>query len=658
MLLIGMLAAPQAALAQAPISNTAAAVPRAAAAVPVPVPVPEAAAADSRERLYFSTEEDFLTRGPVPPDGNPLISDGDLLVLPNYPGLDNVAVYARNRELLQRFEVREDLGLDAVDVIEPKQRLVAFSTELDDPGGRFTAGDLLVTSGAVLPNATLLAAFDLPQSLDLGLDAVQFTGKPEAILKVLSLIQERGRAAWAADPGALRKLLEETDVDILFSTEGTAPSPEKPRFLDGDLLSARTGAIVIANADFLPSLPAGLPERGVDFGCDAFAIAWDPIEQMWLELFSTEIDSLARHRPFTDGDMLARGGAVAAKNGMLIHGLEPVVDEVGLDALDYTGHRDGPSAMEITHIWRVATTQLSPEGKAPNNLLGDATPPTVKDRPFGGWLEIHGNLPPATAGFDPADYDYRLEYKRPAGTWAEILTPDYAHPTDVNWIWELPAASPPGSTIVYRSDSEGWIDLGDFWKTDDKTALGAWRSQELGDGPTALRIALRQKGGAGAVVYSPEVPVYLDNHAPHDGTSQPDIRFSSAIADPCAIPPSDRTLTIEGEVRDEHFYYFALDWYANVPGWANIAVSYHDQGLSHLDGSGTLPPGSYPVVGTVTIPTGIECGYVRMRAQDRTIVGEFHPSPPGLADDLDIEHDAWESYDWVTFCFKGEAAMP
>ena len=27
----------------------------------------------------FSTEEDFVTQGPVPSDGNPIISDGDLL---------------------------------------------------------------------------------------------------------------------------------------------------------------------------------------------------------------------------------------------------------------------------------------------------------------------------------------------------------------------------------------------------------------------------------------------------------------------------------------------------------------------------------------------------------------------------------------------------
>ena len=29
--------------------------------------------------MVFSTEEDFVTQGPEPADGNPIISDGDLL---------------------------------------------------------------------------------------------------------------------------------------------------------------------------------------------------------------------------------------------------------------------------------------------------------------------------------------------------------------------------------------------------------------------------------------------------------------------------------------------------------------------------------------------------------------------------------------------------
>ena len=45
------------------------------------------------EGFAYSTEEEFVTQGPEPADGNPIISDGDLL------SRDGV-VCARNRRLL------------------------------------------------------------------------------------------------------------------------------------------------------------------------------------------------------------------------------------------------------------------------------------------------------------------------------------------------------------------------------------------------------------------------------------------------------------------------------------------------------------------------------------------------------------------------------
>jgi len=81
---------------------------------------------------FFSTEEEFITQGLEPPDGNPIISDGDLLG----PGC---VVFARNQKLLAIFKTERDLGLDAADVIDVERFLVAFSTELDDPQGRFTS---------------------------------------------------------------------------------------------------------------------------------------------------------------------------------------------------------------------------------------------------------------------------------------------------------------------------------------------------------------------------------------------------------------------------------------------------------------------------------------------------------------------------------------
>jgi len=278
------------------------------------------------EGIFFSTEEDFIT-GVTPQDGNRLISDGDLL---NSRGF----VYMRNYDLVSRFDTKDDLGLDAVDVIIMEERLVAFSTELDHPRGVFTAGDLLITNGAIIPNAALLAGFEIPRDLDLGLDGVQFIGKTEAIVKFLDLVREKGLDYWREKPEALREYLKEFGIDIWFSTEGTGPWPNEPRFLDGDLLSAASGIIVAPNRILLPNtVPAGIPDRGLDFGLDAVMMV-ERVTERGLIRFSTEI--LYRGRPgFTDGDVLRITNGVVISHFDLIKSFEPKTKFLGIDGLSY-----------------------------------------------------------------------------------------------------------------------------------------------------------------------------------------------------------------------------------------------------------------------------------------------------------------------------------
>ena len=284
------------------------------------------------KRVFFSTEEEFITRGPEPPDGNPIISGGDLLG----PGC---VVFARNRELLAAFKTEIDLGLDAADVIDAKKPMVAFSTELDDPRGRFTAGDLLATNGAVIPNIALLAKFDIPRA-DFGLDAVYFIGDIDHIGRFLDYATKVSRDEWLEKPGMLPGMLGEYKIDIWFSTEGTAPKPEAPLFLDGDLLSACMGTIVAANADLLPSIvPAGIPDRGVDFGLDA--VIADRSGDKERIHFSTKI--LYEGKPsFTDGDLLRIGNGVVCANEDLIRCFEPKANFLGLDALSIAVKEEKP----------------------------------------------------------------------------------------------------------------------------------------------------------------------------------------------------------------------------------------------------------------------------------------------------------------------------
>ncbi len=298
------------------------------------------------EELAFSTEEEFFSHGYEPPDLNPILSDGDLLTV----GVDGSGAVvcmlcARNAELLEAFEVPFDLGLDAVDVISAERSLVAFSTELDSPPGApllFTAGDLLATNRTIIPNQALTHRFQV--GYDIGLDGLHLVGDPEAIQAFLDAAAQYKREDWLSpgEPDLLGHLLEEFSIDIWFSTEGTRESPLGLVFLDGDLLSARDAAVVARNADLLdPTVPAGLPTDGVDFGLDAATSTREVYEEQIR--FSTEI-LYEGEVSFTDGDVLKYGDGVVLTNLDLIGCFQPVADFVGLDALHMTlvpGQVDG-----------------------------------------------------------------------------------------------------------------------------------------------------------------------------------------------------------------------------------------------------------------------------------------------------------------------------
>ena len=112
-------------------------------------------------RSAFSTEEDFVMSDSKPSDGDPYISDGDIL-----SPLGDVCM--RNRQLLQSFApvgaaYPADLGLDGLEIIKLGSNaityvdapLISFSTEIDDPYGNFSGGDLLFSNGAIIPNQSL-----------------------------------------------------------------------------------------------------------------------------------------------------------------------------------------------------------------------------------------------------------------------------------------------------------------------------------------------------------------------------------------------------------------------------------------------------------------------------------------------------------------------
>lgn len=419
----------------------------------------------------FSTEEDFMMKEGKPYDGDPYISDGDLLSTTG-------DVCARNADLLMAFNptggYMPDLGLDAVHIISFDKRLVAFSTEIDDIFNRFSAGDVLFTDGGRIPNSALVAKFGIRNNI--GLDGLQFIGKPEDLIAFANRVREADPAGW--DKGLLDQLLRAFSVDIWFSIEGTHNGLEGALILDGDLLAA-SGSIVARNSDLLPaSVPAGLPARGVDYGLDAIAAPELPGRDSPL-LFSTEI--LHRGEPaFNDGDVLKKGDGVVIHNEDLIAPFRPFADFLGLDALWIPFDQPPPRDPNLQTMCGDTHSNVDFDG----GMVAVGGPGTglYRDNPGGGWPDGRPRRP--CGAFVPVDGylpsigvdRFRVAY-RPAGAPA----PAVGAATGIRTTWKLfewrwwPV---PGCYLgpSLSTDASGWMDASDYLAAKNGTLTGCANS--------------------------------------------------------------------------------------------------------------------------------------------------------------------------------------
>lgn len=633
---------------------------------------------DPCDGLLFSTSEDFMSRGPTPADGNPIISDGDLLAWHVSAG---ARVCRRNGELIRNFDIaRVDLGLDAVAAIDKENKIIAFSTELDSPNsGQFTAGDLLFTVGGVIPNAALLAAFDVPRSLDLGLDAVTLVGKEEGFRRLVELARN---GAFKDNPARLRDALRELDLDIWFSTEGTPPEVTKPLFLDGDLLSARDGVIVRSNASLLPALPAGIPVRGVDFGLDAYTPAQDPIELVPVELMSTEIVGFGQV-PFTDGDVLQPGPSIWLKAGDLVKNFEPATRDLGLDALhDHIGDVAQCAPPSITFISNVEVGMISPS-------TGLATYGGVTQRPFAGHIRIQGSMPELINCPDLANYEYRVEIDQGSG-FPTFANPGVVHPASANWRRMVRPTSlspcPIARNDVYDSDPMGWFSVTDYRRFDgcgDPPSLAVWNSSSgASNAMVRVRVVMREIAAATPTYVSAPVRLQIDNDRialPNNllptSSGTGDLWFdlyrasaTSPLGDQCKIEGDgiDVVLDMKGRINDDHFWKYDLRWSGGfVVGAHPVTVAgdltEFDDGRADLTGQGTQPPTSilvplksgfnltaaYASVATAqSVPPALPdvCGYtVHFRAWDRAIQLGFSP-PNNFFSTVSRHTQMWRSF--------------
>ena len=653
-------------------------------------------AIQSCDGLLFSTSEDFTMRGAEPPDGNPIVSDGDLLAFNPLAGFTTIC--RRNQELLRPYDIKEvDLGLDAVATVGQKRDVIAFSTELDSIHGQFTAGDLLFRSsmaginGMIIPNSALLARTSIRGRYDIGLDAVAFTGEHESVLEALQTIAELGRERLQEEPKLLGEILQKFEVDILFSTEGTAPRAAKPDFIDGDLLSAATGAVFRANDSLLPALPAGIPVRGADFGLDAYTLGQDPETGGVAELISTEIIGRGR-MPFTDGDALMPGPMIRYKNLTLLKSLMPPTGDLGLDALHLDLDRIACASPIITDISEVPVGFI-------NFATGLANSGSISDRPFGNYIRIQGALPDEDSCPDYSNYEYRVELDDGSGFPALTDPNTLAVPT--NWSRKVDANPNPAildcpigaPNDIYDPKPNGWFDVADYRRWDecsygDNESLAVWNSSAFAsnlnpsDPPVMVRfrVVMREIGAPAATYVGPPVQIRLDNTNYDLPTSKDmpltgDMSMTLAAAvdsgltvNDCAVEgdPKSVVLDLLGRARDSHFWRYTLRWAGgNAVGWHGISPSidsvFNNDGADRAEISltGTQPPNDTNVLlstfdlsaahqaatGSSELP--VECGYtIEMRAWDRTIVGGFSAAANNFHPTV-----RWEEYP-ISFCYK------
>jgi hypothetical protein len=571
------------------------------------------------ESFAFSTSEDFITQGPEPSDGNPRISDGDLLG----PACE---VCARNADLLQGFDVTEDLGLDAVDVINVDNYWVAFSTELDSPNqGQFTAGDLLISNVTVIPNQSLTYLFEqggIPY--DLGLDAVHFVGTIENIEAFLSDASAIGRAEWLGTLDLLAGMLNDKGIDIWFSTEGTYGDVAKPLFLDGDLLSAANGGIVLSNDQILPtSVPAGIPDRGVDFGLDA--VTSDRTAEKSNIHFSTEI-LYDGDFSFTDGDLLRMGSSsIAVTNKELVECFEPAATMLGLDAVSVGVTGEPGCVSRLTRIGGVDLADISPtDGTINTGVLPGINAPS----PFGGNFEIQGTI------CDDVD-QFKVVYRKEG-------TSDPWEPMKVisskNWTVKTDAFIPPFpdclGTQNWASDANGWFGAPSYRQLSEAAlggcnpdlALTVWESGLAVSGGDELYELMLVTEVASAPFSDTLRTVQLDN-------TQPIVQLEKVAGTCNTLYGGDFPYMVDARMQDAYFHKYQIKLSGDgYPIHPYSQVAYYDDATDNVVETGTVTWNNYVGLHTIDLTDlatpPVDCGYtVWLTGWDRALVGGFsYPS--------------------------------
>jgi hypothetical protein len=343
--------------------------------------------------------------------------------------------------------------------------------------------------------------------------------------------------------------------------------------------------------------------------------------------FSTEI--LYENRiSFTDGDVLVSGsGTVEYTNYDLIDCFEPKAKFLGLDALHI-----GLDAVEedepyITKIGHRPTGDIDGGSVSIGGGGTGLADYLSYDRPFGGWVPIHGHIPSGI-------HEFRVVFRKASTPRpSPAAAPGIAVAASIGWTMdEWDGFACQALTSTHSSDGNGWFDAAEYLNlTSDpcnaNMALTVWDTDDLGaDKDEHFVIWMQWRTLADPLTIVEED---FDHHIQLDNTD-PEILALGIPGGACTgYGPATMPITPTANVYDAHFWRYQVRLFGgDPPDHEDYPNSYYNLDPNFgPTGSGGGDADLYPVDVADLDPLSIvDCCYgLRLRVRDRTIICSFTP---------------------------------
>lgn len=315
----------------------------------------------------------------------------------------------------------------------------------------------------------------------------------------------------------------------------------------------------------------------------------------------------------------------------------------------------------ITHIGHISLLNIN-GGNVPVGGPGTGLASAFSfDRPFGRWIAVHGDI---TAGV----HEYRIVYRQ-AGTPrpAPASAVGVAVIPAVGWLsedWTGGSCSLLPVTPV-ASNADGWFNAAEYRRMaegegvpfnhvcSNNLALTVWNSQTaIPDTEGHYVIWLQWRN----VPMGPIFEEVFDHHVQLDNKAPENLSLNIPGGACATYGAADMPIMVQGHIDDAHFWRYHFRVFGGNPpdahnyGWVN----YNDAGpeAANVGPTGTLGVGNVDLrqvdVNDMVPPPLVKCAYgLRLRAEDRTIHGDFDPGNNLLPWGLGLESIKEITFDYT-----------